>query len=286
LPSEAFFVAKKVKTLYNMNMKSLVDPKKKFGQNFLVHVQTKQKVFDAISDFVVKYPGKPLLEIGPGQGDLTEYMVTLGRKIDILEIDPQAKDVVQARFEVQGVEVVLSDALEEVAKEHSVYFQDTILISNLPFNVGSRILVELGVRYSTTPFMVILQKEVAYKCFTEHADFTLFGAWLNIWWDIKKGFTISKAAFYPSPRVDCAMITGSPKLSTCFDGYDHIKLLLILKKLNSMPNKTVYNNLTKHFTTKEVATELFSNNKLPLTTRLTWENYQQIMKLVYDHIYS
>ncbi len=267
-------------------MKSLLTPKKKFGQNFLVHTQTKDKVFRAISDIVAQYPGKKLLEIGPGQGDLTEYIVTLGRKVDILEIDKEAFDVVKSRFEGKNVNIELRDALEEISLPRSKYYVDTIFISNLPFNVGSRILVELGVRYPTTPFLVILQKEVAYKCFSNHTDFTLFGAWLNIWWEISKGFTISKAAFYPSPRVDCAMIMGKPKDTTLFDGYDHEKLLNIIKKLNSMPNKTVFNNLTKHFSTKDEALELFAKHNIDIKTRLTWDNYQHIMKYIYDWLYS
>jgi 16S rRNA (adenine1518-N6/adenine1519-N6)-dimethyltransferase len=268
-------------------MNTLVTPKKKFGQNFLTNIAVKQKVFGSIDTFTDQFPERALLEIGPGQGDLTGHILSLGRKTDILEIDEQALEVVTQQFgENHHATFHLIDALEEVSNPKSTLFsKKTILISNLPFNVGSRILVELGVSFPHMPFLVILQKEVAIKLFPEKSDFTIFGAWIRLWWNVEYIMTISRGSFTPVPNVDCGCVIGKPKENLILKGKPHEKLLDILKKLNSMPNKTVANNLSKHFMTKSEAARFLGKYNLTPTTRLTWENYELILKGVYEWLY-
>jgi 16S rRNA (adenine1518-N6/adenine1519-N6)-dimethyltransferase len=268
-------------------MKTLVIPKKKFGQNFLTNPAVKAKVFREIDSITKKFVDYTLLEIGPGQGDLTSHIVDLGRKTSILEIDAEAFDVIRGMFsDNTNVNVVLCDALKEVANSKSPYFSDkNILISNLPFNVGSRILVELGVTNPSMPLLVILQKEVAQKLIPKVGNFTIFGGWVKLWWAVTYQLTISRGSFTPSPNVDCGCILGLPNMKTNLLGKDRAKLLEILKKINSMPNKTIANNLVKHFMSREQATQFILQHQIHPKTRLSWDNYQQILVYVYDFLY-
>jgi 16S rRNA (adenine1518-N6/adenine1519-N6)-dimethyltransferase len=268
-------------------MKTLVTPKKKFGQNFLTNGAVKTKVFREIDGIAGRFEDYSLLEIGPGQGDLTSHIVEFDRKTDILEIDPEAFGVIDEVYrENSKVNVVLCDALEEVANPKSQYFEDKkVLISNLPFNVGSRILVELGVTNPDMPFLVILQKEVAQKMIPKEGNFTIFGGWIRLWWEISYQLTISRGSFTPSPNVDCGCVLGLPAMMPVLVGKDRGKLLEILKKLNSMPNKTLVNNLVKHFMSREEATAFILTHEIDPKTRLSWENYQQILVYVYDFLY-
>ncbi|MBC7472341.1 MAG: hypothetical protein H7196_03735 [candidate division SR1 bacterium] len=261
-----------------------VTPKRKFGQNFLVNTAVKQKVFDKVDAILDLYPDYDILEVGPGQGDLTEHLVTTTRKVTALEIDDEAKQVVQDRFSpVTKFQVLLADATEELINNTNKLFHDkTILISNLPYNIGSRLLVDLAIYAPKTPFLVILQNEVARKPLIQ-SDFTLMGGWLSMFWDYKYQFKISPGSFYPAPKVYSALVMGIPKPNDS-DQNKRTKLLEIFKKLNSNPNKTLVNNLKNLDWEKPHINRFFGETNFDVTTRLTWKNYQCILESVYDFI--
>jgi 16S rRNA (adenine1518-N6/adenine1519-N6)-dimethyltransferase len=258
-----------------------VTPKRKFGQNFLVNADVKQKVFRKVDEILELYPNYDILEIGPGQGDLTEYLVTTGRRVTALEIDLEAKEVVQARFNnAPKFQVLLADAMEAVSDTTNTFFKDkTILISNLPYNIGSRLLVDLAIYAPRTPFLVILQNEVARKPLAQ-SDFTLLGGWLSLFWNYKYLFKISPGSFYPAPKVYSATVMGTPK-AVDSDQNKRLKMLAIFKKLNANPNKTLANNLRNLDLSKTRIDEFYRITKLDITTRLTWQNYRYILETVY-----
>jgi 16S rRNA (adenine1518-N6/adenine1519-N6)-dimethyltransferase len=259
-----------------------VTPKRKFGQNFLINADVKQKVFRRVDEILELYPDYDILEVGPGQGDLTEYLVTQGRKVTALEIDDEAKNVVQDRFAgIVNFQVLLTDAMDELTDTASKLFNNkTILISNLPYNIGSRLLVDLAIYWPQTPFLVILQNEVARKPLTQ-SDFTLMGGWLSMFWNYKYLFKISPGSFYPAPNVYSAAVTGIPKIKND-DQAKRLKLLEIFKKLNANPNKTLANNLRNLELTKTQIELFYAETSFDISTRLTWDNYQNILETVYD----
>jgi 16S rRNA (adenine1518-N6/adenine1519-N6)-dimethyltransferase len=260
----------------------LVTPKRKFGQNFLINVGVKQKVFHHVDEILSRYPTYNVVEVGPGQGDLTEYLVTTGRKITTIEIDPEANDVVAKRFTANpNFNGILADALEEISQNKFGLFEgENILISNLPYNIGSRLLVELAIYYPQTPFLVILQNEVGRKPLPQ-SDFTLLGGWINLFWDFKYLFKISPGSFYPAPKVFSALVTGYPILDHS-NQTKRQKLLELFKKLNANPNKTLANNLLNIPFTKSQISDFYTKSKLDSKTRLSWANYKEILELVYD----
>ena len=259
-----------------------VTPKRKFGQNFLINADVKQKVFRRVDEILKMYPEYDILEVGPGQGDLTEYLVTQGRKVTALEIDEEAKDVVQSRFAgLTNFQVLLADATDELTNGSGKLFNNkAILISNLPYNIGSRLLVDLAIYSSQTPFLVILQNEVARKPLVQ-SDFTLMGGWLSMFWNYKYLFKISPGSFYPAPNVYSAAVMGTPKVENG-DQSKRLKLLEIFKKLNANPNKTLANNLRNLELTKIQIELFYAKTGFDITTRLTWANYQHILETVYD----
>lgn len=260
----------------------LVTPKRHFGQNFLVNPAVKQKVFQAVDDLLERYPGFDIIEVGPGQGDLTEYLIIKGRNVLALEIDPEAKGVVESRFaEYKNFNVVLTDALDELTKrDDSLFAGNKLLVSNLPYNVGSRLLVDLAVYAPHIPFLVILQNEVARKPLLL-SDFTIFGAWLRHFWEYSYLFRISPGSFFPAPKVYSALVMGMPKQVNLEQSVRQ-SYLDILKKLNANPNKTLANNLRNLNWDKAQIDLFYEQNSLDPKLRLGWGNYQEILKKVYD----
>jgi 16S rRNA (adenine1518-N6/adenine1519-N6)-dimethyltransferase len=264
----------------------LVTPKRHFGQNFLVNPAVKQKVFRAVDDLLEMYTGYDIIEVGPGQGDLTEYLITKGRNVVALEIDTEAQEVVKERFtDYPNFEVKLNDAMDELSKStQSLFVGKKLLISNLPYNVGSRLLVDLAIYARHMPFLVILQNEVARKPLLQ-SDFTLFGGWIRLFWEYKYLFKISPGSFFPAPKVFSALVMGTPNVIVTTQTQRQIQLDT-LKKLNANPNKTLANNLRNLGLDKSQIDLFYEQHKLDPKTRLSWQNYQQILHNVYEFTQS
>ncbi len=246
-------------------------PKKKFSQNFLVNLQMQVKVAEGMLSFAHEFKFDYLLEIGPGRGDLTQYLLTANKPLLAIEIDPEAVAYLQSRFQlVEKLTILQQDALTWLTEPHPGNF---VLLSNLPFGLGSRMLVELPILYPNTPFAVILQSDVAEKTKLGHHP-TFFGFWLNLFWQLQIEFTIAPGNFYPVPKVYSSFVTAYPKssLPAFLSTMDFRKKARFwLKTLFSQPRKTVGNNL------KSV------NVELPATwqkRRLTWENYPEILEFL------
>ncbi len=248
--------------------------KKKFGQNFLTSPIHQDKLKNAVARHY--NPNLPMVEIGPGAGDLTQHIAQYNPLL--IEIDEEACQLLQSKF--SGLTILHGDALRMLTAHSPKIPKDFYLFSNLPYNVGSRILMELGQQYPQTPFTVILQAEVAHKTRTsEH--FTFFGAWLNYVWDTKVLFGISKGNFTPAPRVDSAALQGTPKAR---DAASLPIKFSILKKLFALPKKTLSNNL-KQLGWDSVQVEVFlTAHNLPPNTRLNWDNYAQILDQLYKQV--
>ena len=241
---------------------------KRYGQNFLTSPGMQCKI---IAEFAAHYDGhRPLVEIGPGVGDLTQFI--LKHNPLLLEIDPRAVEVLQAKF--PDLTVRTTDALADLEQRAAYLPANFYLFANLPYNVGSRMLVALGQHYSRTPFTVILQQEVAYKARLDEANLTLFGAWLNFVWDLRVPFKITKGNFTPAPRVDSAMLQGTPKNRA---DVDLPRAFAILKALFVHPKKTLANNLKNLDWTPEQIQAFHVTHQLPLTTRLNADNYANLL---------
>lgn len=252
--------------------------KKKFGQNFLVNPKMQQKVVDCMGGIVDQSEAKIILEVGPGMGDLTQHIVNFGAELKAYEIDPEAVEYLKNRFSKESLSVVEEDFLAVLKKGE--LSEDFVLLSNLPFNVGSRILVDLAVYYPQVYFAVILQKEVAQKT-RKDKDFTFFGAWLNLFWDLKKQFNIAPGNFYPSPKVYSTMFVGRPKKQLKVKNYKlRIEMKETLKKLFANPKKTLSNNLKNLGWGKEEVKAFFTQNNLAQNLRLDWQNYEELLDLI------
>jgi 16S rRNA A1518/A1519 N6-dimethyltransferase RsmA/KsgA/DIM1 with predicted DNA glycosylase/AP lyase activity len=159
------------------------------------------------------------------------------------------------------------------------------LISSLPYAIGSRIMVDLGVINPSTNFAVILQKEVATKCVPNPKNFNMFGAWLNLFWHTKVELILPPHAFNPQPKVHSAVLTGIYYQNQILK--EHLqtqesrdKVKNILKTLFGQPSKTLYNNLKKLNWTKPQIEELYNKNNLDKNLRLDWGNYEEVLRLI------
>lgn len=258
--------------------------KKKFGQNFLVNPVMQDRVILELTRNIT-LDIKKIVEIGPGRGDLTKHLFDLNKEIQLLEIDSEAVELLKKNFHDKHFDVVNVDALNifENLRYKDFFDKNSILFSNLPFNVGSRILVELGLYLPFVPFVVILQKEVAGKT-SENNKLTFFGAWLDLFWNIKQVFQISRGNFSPAPKVMSALITGKPNNLSWLNNFeDREKAKKLLKALFAQPKKTVANNLKNMGWCGEDIENFLTNNNHPHDLRISWGNYKEVLEQLLKH---
>ncbi|WP_319584854.1 16S rRNA (adenine(1518)-N(6)/adenine(1519)-N(6))-dimethyltransferase RsmA [uncultured Pseudodesulfovibrio sp.] len=181
--------------------------KKSLGQNFLTDPNICRKIVDALAPGSEDY----IIEIGPGQGALTEHLAEVGaRRLQVVEMD----DDLAARLEDRWpeLEVVRADAL----KFPWTALNDTgpcKIIGNLPYNVGSKLIWDIVSQVETLERAVFMvQHEVALRLTAEPGNKAFGGltAWVKNFCDTKYLFKVPPTVFRPRPKVDSAVVRFDP----------------------------------------------------------------------------
>lgn len=269
-------------------MPNQITAKKHFSQNFLVDVKAQERVANGMKQ-ICDLNNWPIIEIGPGQGDVTKRAVLWNQRLIAIEIDPEAVEYLTKVITASNFELIHSDAIELFAdlKANNLP-KDFTLISSLPYHIGSRILVDLAVSCPHINFGVIHQKEVVIKTqFNPNLNqkLTFFGAWLNLFWNCKYCFDLPPHCFNPKPKVYSAFLQGISNISQNLDWLDtkakRIEAKNILKLIFSNPKKTLINNLKNLGWSQEKILEFVRINcENDFNTRLNWNNYKGILKAI------
>jgi 16S rRNA (adenine1518-N6/adenine1519-N6)-dimethyltransferase len=233
----------------------------------------------------------PIVEIGPGAGDLTEEIVNWKREVIALELDTEAMEYLNVNLVRDNLNLIQCDAMKVVESGKyglagSELPVDFVLLSALPYQVGSRILVDLAVRYPHVSFGCIHQREVVKKTVVDE-NFSFFGAWLRLFWQTEYKFDLAPHCFNPQPKVYSTFFTGMTKNlhnSQLFSTIEsRIVAKNILKKLFSFPSKTLANNLkTLNWSKEKIQEFLTTNFANPENIRLDWNNYEMVLQKILE----
>lgn len=188
-------------------MVSQAAPKKRFGQHFLLDTQVLHQILLAIN------PGEidQIIEIGPGQGALTEYLLTRVPKLTALEIDRDLIDLLHKKF---GSRLNLHNT-------DVLHFQfDSLnngtpwrIVGNLPYNISTPLLFHLlQSNLAIRDMIFLLQKEVAERISTPPGTKTYgrLSVMAQYFCDARIFFRVPPEAFSPPPKVDSALIKLTP----------------------------------------------------------------------------
>jgi 16S rRNA (adenine1518-N6/adenine1519-N6)-dimethyltransferase len=177
---------------------------KSLGQNFL-HDSNQLGKIAALARL---QPGDHVLEIGPGLGPLTEVLLSTGARVRAIEKDHRLCPLLLERFAGQpNLELRNADALAVVRRERD--WAGWKLVSNLPYSVGSPILVDLAMAERPPELMVAtLQLEVVQRIMapagTEHyGQLSLF---VQLRYEAREWFKIPATCFFPPPDVESACV--------------------------------------------------------------------------------
>ena len=226
-----------------MNIKA----KKSLGQNFLIDRNVLEQIVDTVD--ICK---KEILEIGPGSGNLTTYIIKKKpKKIYVIEKDNNLSLLLDEKF---GNEIsIINDDVLKVA-EKKISDKKLTVFGNLPYNISTEILskwiVNLGKEFWFESLVLMFQKEVADRIIAEsntskYGRLSILSNWkLNI----KKIIDIKPESFSPRPKIDSSLLLFTPKKK--FFELDSAKNLEMItrvffsqrRKMLKKPFNQVFNN--------------------------------------------
>jgi len=215
--------------------------RKKWGQNFLVD----NNILDKIVSTVDPQVNDHILEIGPGEGVLSEKILPQVKEMLAIEIDPLLVDHLNKQKNLKQLNVIQGDILDNNIRDLPIT-NPVRVIGNIPYNITSPIIFWLieQLDYWDDAF-VMAQKEVAQRLTAK--EFTkaygrltvVVGAYLNV--DYR--FTIPPDVFFPKPKVDSAFIRLTKKKQSLIKDEDYVKFTKIVAAAFNQRRKMLRNSM-------------------------------------------
>ena len=187
-----------------------IKAKKSLGQNFLIDRNVLEQIVD-----VVDISKKEVLEIGPGSGNLTTYILKQKpKKVYVIEKDNNLSQLLQEKFD-KDITIINDDVLK--ISEDKISKNKLIVFGNLPYNISTEILskwiINLEKNVWFENLILMFQKEVADRIIAKH-NTSKYGrlSILSNWkLSIKKITDIKPQSFLPKPKVDSSLLLFTPK---------------------------------------------------------------------------
>lgn len=183
-----------------------VKPKKSLGQHFLTDLNIAHRIASTIDDA----PGLPVIEVGPGTGVLTRFLLEAGRDLTVVELDSESVEYLRGGG-VKGLDserIVEGDFLRldlsEIVPEGKC-----CIIGNYPYNISSQIFFKvLDNRDMVAECTGMLQREVAERICAPEGSKTrgILSVLLQVWYDCEYLFTVDENVFNPPPKVKSGVI--------------------------------------------------------------------------------
>ncbi len=188
----------------------MITAKKSLGQNFLIDKNILEKITN-----IININNKNVLEIGPGTGNLTSYILKKNpKKLYVIEKDNNLVIDLEKKFNNQ-ISIINDDVLK--IDETNLFQEKVIVFGNLPYNISTEILskwiINLKDSFWFESLILMFQKEVADRIIAKfntsnYGRLSIISNWkLNI----EKIYDIKPSAFYPKPKIDSSLLLFCPK---------------------------------------------------------------------------
>ncbi|NMR33982.1 16S rRNA (adenine(1518)-N(6)/adenine(1519)-N(6))-dimethyltransferase RsmA [Chryseobacterium aquaticum] len=187
-----------------------VRAKKHLGQHFLTDENIAKNIVEGLS--YENYNN--VMEVGPGMGVLTKYLLEKDQNIYLAEIDTESIDYLKKNYAKTNEETFVGDFLKQDFS--FIDGEEIAIIGNFPYNISSQILFKIIDHYEIIPEMVgMFQKEVAERtaAVPRTKDYGILSVLVQAYYDVKYLFTVHENVFNPPPKVKSGVIklTRNPK---------------------------------------------------------------------------
>lgn len=188
---------------YNQTTMHSVRAKKNLGQHFLKDKQIASRIADTISHL----SDMPILEVGPGTGMLTQYLLKKERELLVVEVDKESVAYLQSHFPALDGRILEEDFLQ---MDFSKYFgKPFCVIGNYPYHISSQIFFKVLEHREQIPCCAgMIQKEVAERMVATPGNkaYSILSVLLQTWYDVEYLFSVGREAFIPPPKVTSAVV--------------------------------------------------------------------------------
>lgn len=254
-----------------------IQPKKAFGQNFLVSSVVIGKIIDAVAN----QKHSEMIEIGPGLGALTEKLLERGFHPRLIELD---RDLVE-HWRARGLQVLDNDALKLDWDELKLP-PESLLVSNLPYQISTHLVVDRCAGPINLKYMILMfQKEVAQRltALPRTKDYGLLSVMAQTYFKIRKVADASPKDFFPPPKIASRVLAFERKPNPGVG----VKFLGLLKAGFAFRRKFLLKNLKSVVDkpTLERLPEIFQKMKLKPQARaeeLTPEQWVELFGKIYE----
>ncbi len=223
------------------------NPRKRFGQNFLVD----QHIIAQIIAEIRPQKGDRLIEIGPGLGALTHPLQQTAGHLDVVEIDRDIVVRLNKEFTQEQLTVHATDALKF---DFSALGHKLRIVGNLPYNISTPLLFHLG-QFSghILDMHFMLQKEVVDRMVGVPAtsDYGRLSVMLQYRFDMEYVFSVPAGSFRPVPKVESAIVRMIPRDSPARIVQDEAVFSQIVSAAFSQRRKTLRNTLQQYLTSDD-----------------------------------
>lgn len=182
----------------------VVKPKKFLGQHFLKDLE----IAKAIADTVDNCPDLPILEVGPGMGVLTQYLVQKERLLKVVELDFESVAFLRKNYPALEDHIIEDDFLK-MHLDRLFDGKPFVLTGNYPYNISSQIFFKMLDNKDLIPCCTgMIQKEVAERMAAGPGSKTygILSILMQAWYNVEYLFTVHENVFNPPPKVKSAVI--------------------------------------------------------------------------------
>ena len=215
--------------------------KKSLGQHFLIQPSIAAKIASSI--IPMDHPAN-VVEIGPGKGMLTQFLLKRYPDLLMIETDLRMIDLLKERFSDHVPQIIHADFLKLNLAEHIP--GKFYLVGNFPYNISSQILFKMLENRAVVPQMVgMFQKEVAERISANHGNKTygILSVLLQVFYQVELLFTVSPQCFSPPPKVQSAVVRLLARENVSIDAATEKALKHVVKLAFNQRRKMLRNSL-------------------------------------------
>jgi len=182
-----------------------VRPKKNLGQHFLTDLNIARQIADTVD---LPYAELPVLEVGPGMGVMTQFLVEKPRPLKVVEIDRESVAYLQEHFPRLINNIIGGDFLR--MDLHEVFEgRQFVLTGNYPYDISSQIFFKMLDNKDLIPCCTgMIQHEVALRMAAQpgNKQYGILSVLIQAWYHVEYLFTVEPGVFNPPPKVQSAVI--------------------------------------------------------------------------------
>jgi 16S rRNA (adenine1518-N6/adenine1519-N6)-dimethyltransferase len=186
------------------HMMKQVRPKKNLGQHFLTDLTIARRIADTVD----ACPDIPVLEVGPGMGVMTQYLVEKPRPFKVVEIDRESVAYLNVHFPQLRANILGEDFLR-MDLQRVFDGQQFVLTGNYPYDISSQIFFKMLDNRDLIPCCTgMIQHEVALRMASKPGNkaYGILSVLIQAWYDVEYLFTVEPSVFNPPPKVQSAVI--------------------------------------------------------------------------------